>query len=316
LILFHKSLGPHFSKFGIDIPIDEKRADKVFEKIKHPFKVEALNLQEFEKLSEADLRLVHDETMVSEILSDQSDELFRSFEKAYEIKKENFDFKKAQGLRDQLLLHGAVSGHCIEIALTKENCFFLGGGMHHAMEGEPRGFCLFNDIAIGIKKFGSHKKILIVDLDAHKGDGSAQIFQHEKNVKTLSLHMKEGWPLDNPDDEAGVGWRIPSDLDIEFRKGEEGSYLERLEEGLGLALSWESFDLVVVVWGADTFEHDNLESAKLINLSREDLKKRDEIVLSKIKKLRSASFMGGGYGSLSHEIFSRTVVRMLKEGLL
>src|SRR5690606_1391101 len=133
--------------------------------------------------------------------------------------------------------------------------FFLGGGMHHAMSFAGRGFCLLNDVVLAARvaqhAYGA-KKVLIIDVDAHKGDGTAQITQHDSSITTISLHMEKGWPLDGS---LGDGpWLIPSDFDIGFNVGEEGLYLRKLEQILN-EIDLKSFDLALVVLGSDAWEH-------------------------------------------------------------
>src|SRR5690606_35847782 len=99
--------------------------------------------------------------------------------------------------------------------------FFLGGGMHHAMSFAGRGFCLLNDIVLTLRKMQQSKLIkraLVIDVDAHKGDGTAQITAHDSSIVTMSMHMAKGWPIDGS---LGPGpWDIPSDFDIPVRSEE------------------------------------------------------------------------------------------------
>src|SRR6185437_1498871 len=73
----------------------------------------------------------------------------------------------------------------------------LGGGYHHAFPDRGRGFCALHDVAIAIRCAQREKRIrrvLIVDVDFHQGDGSAVIFKDDPDVFTLSIHSEEGWP--------------------------------------------------------------------------------------------------------------------------
>src|SRR5689334_14029828 len=74
----------------------------------------------------------------------------------------------------------------------------LAGGTHHAFRGEGSGYCVFNDIAVAIewlRSTGQVKRAAVVDLDVHQGDGTAQIFQDEPDVLTLSLHCEVNFPF-------------------------------------------------------------------------------------------------------------------------
>ena len=153
-------------------------------------------------------------------------------------------------------------------------CYYLGGGMHHARYDAPSGFCLINDAAIAAFKVISGKPvrlIWIIDMDAHKGDGTAELIhfarergalrkprrgQPEKAARaeresgkyaqtergkdkpcilTLSIHMAKGWPLDSEtiaSADRGRAPLLPSDVDIGIGSGEEDEYTARLAEGL------------------------------------------------------------------------------------
>jgi acetoin utilization deacetylase AcuC-like enzyme len=74
----------------------------------------------------------------------------------------------------------------------------LAGGTHHAFRGEGSGYCVFNDIAVAIRWLrttGKVRRAAVVDLDVHQGDGTAQIFQDEPEVLTLSVHCEVNFPF-------------------------------------------------------------------------------------------------------------------------
>ncbi len=97
------------------------------------------------------------------------------------------------GMYEASLLHvGATLRACEEVASGRRSrAFNLGGGFHHAMPARASGFCIFNDVAIGILSLlESHgfRRILYVDVDAHHGDGVQRIFYEDPRVFTISLH--------------------------------------------------------------------------------------------------------------------------------
>ena len=163
----------------------------------------------------------------------------------------------------------------------------MAGGTHHAFRDEGSGYCIFNDLAICAEKalLENHiNRILILDLDVHQGDGTAKIFQGDERVYTVSLHGKNNFPFR----------KQISDWDIEFENDAmDGEYLETLEQVL-LKLSEKKFDLVFFQAGVDGLDSDALG---LLKLSREGLKKRNEMVFKWRKKLGlpMSIFMGGGY---------------------
>jgi acetoin utilization deacetylase AcuC-like enzyme len=194
-------------------------------------------------------------------------------------------------------------------ALKSGFSYYLGGGMHHAMSFTGRGFCVINDIAIAIAKMQKEnliKHAWVIDVDAHKGDGTAEIFHQNENVSTMSIHMQKGWPLNSGSD--ADPWFIPNNIDIGIMPGEEDSYLVKLLAGL---LSMENTrpwpDLVILVNGADPFEADELESAKEIKLSKEIMLERDMMLYNFFKDshIPQSYVMAGGYGKRSWEIYAQ-----------
>jgi acetoin utilization deacetylase AcuC-like enzyme len=163
----------------------------------------------------------------------------------------------------------------------------MAGGTHHAFRDEGSGYCIFNDLAICAEKalLENHiNRILILDLDVHQGDGTAKIFQDDERVYTVSLHGKNNFPFR----------KQISDWDIEFENDTlDEEYLETLEQVL-LKLSEKKFDIVFFQAGVDGLASDALG---LLKLSREGLKKRNEMVFQWRKKLGlpMSIFMGGGY---------------------
>ena len=195
-----------------------------------------------------------------------------------------------------------------EQALLDGGAFFLGGGFHHAMSFGGRGFCFVNDLVLAakyIQKTHGIKQIWIIDVDVHKGDGTAELCCNDASIKTLSIHMGNGWPLDDevriPDYQAHP-WYIPSDVDIPILNSEEDSYIERLEAGLEKLLETGEPDFIFIAQGSDPFEKDQLPSSSQIKLSEDQMLARDKLVWDLVKKLAvpHCYVMSGGYGDFSH----------------
>ena len=163
----------------------------------------------------------------------------------------------------------------------------MAGGTHHAFREEGAGYCIFNDLAICAQHAlvnSTVKKILILDLDVHQGDGTAKIFENDQRVFTVSLHGKNNFPFR----------KQVSDWDIEFENdtGDE-EYLTVLDQVL-IKLSNEDFDLIFFQAGVDGLASDALG---LLNLSREGLMERNKRVFAwrEQMELPMVIFMGGGY---------------------
>src|SRR5579872_3596158 len=103
----------------------------------------------------------------------------------------------------------------------------LAGGTHHAFRSEGSGFCVFNDIAIAIRKSG--RRAAVVDLDVHQGDGTASIFEHDSAVLTVSLHGENNFPFR----------KQRSKIDVGFADGTgDEPYLAKLDEILTLVVEF------------------------------------------------------------------------------
>ncbi len=208
-------------------------------------------------------------------------------------------------------------------ALDSGFCYFLGGGMHHAHPDFGHGFCLLNDICVALlraRKEGRFRTAWIIDVDAHRGDGSAEIMADYPEIKTLSIHMASGWPLDSPerreDGSLNPSW-FPGDLDIPVAEGEEAAYIPRLIKGLDELDRSGRPDLAFVVGGVDPYEGDELPSTDPLNLSKEQMMERDMGLYRYLEErnIPSAWVSAGGYGSSSWEIHTQFLRKVLKQRL-
>lgn len=272
--------------------------------------------QKFEQASDELLSLAHDEEYIK-LLGSNSQAVVHT---TFELIKDNGEYhrydpeiaiKSFDDLVATVRRQVSASIYTAELAREHGFAYFFGGGLHHAMTFGGRGFCMLNDIVIAakvMKKDHGYKNIWIIDIDAHKGDGTAQILQNDSQIHCMSIHMQQGWPLDSEkNDSAGVlnPWFIPSDIDIPIAQGEEDKYLEKLSFGLDQMLRlFGEADFAFIIDGSDPCEFDELESASLLKLNRTQLLERNIIVYDFFKKLNcpQAYLMSGGYGNRAHEV--------------
>ena len=192
-------------------------------------------------------------------------------------------------LFDRILITVASTVQCGRIALAEDFCFAFRGGMHHAQHDYGAGFCVVNDIVIAIRKLqaeGLVRTAWVIDIDAHKGDGTAALTQGDDTITTLSIHLARGWPLDGDEYDPGGNFNpsfTPSDIDIPMAKGEDHLYITRLQAGLDKLDKLSQPDLAVVVSGADPYERDELPSTSDLRLSLEQLKQRDLLTYNFLK---------------------------------
>lgn len=165
-----------------------------------------------------------------------------------------------------------TGGTCMaaELAIDHGSAVHLGGGLHHAFPNHGEGFCLFNDIAVAIRRLqraGRIQRAAVVDCDVHQGNGTACIFERDPTVFTFSIHQQHNYPLFKP----------RSDLDIGLADGTgDADYLARLADALPVVMR-SAPDLVMYAAGADPFREDRLGGLKL---SFEGLRKRDAAVFA------------------------------------
>ncbi len=164
----------------------------------------------------------------------------------------------------------------------------VAGGTHHAFANHGEGFCLLNDFAIASNYLLDNelaKKILIIDLDVHQGNGTASIFKNDDRVFTFSMHGEHNHPFH----------KEKSDLDIGLRGDINGdAYLQILEKTLPELIEQVEPDFICFVAGVDVLATDKFGKMKL---TIADCMLRDKIVFSHCKKLNIpvAVSMGGGY---------------------
>ena len=187
--------------------------------------------------------------------------------------------------RELRIAQGTIDGaiHALQYGIA----FNVAGGTHHAGSDWGEGFCMLNDQAIAANYLlfnGLAHRILIIDLDVHQGNGTAEIFYDEPRVFTFSMHGEKNFPFR----------KERSDLDIGLPDGvEDAAYLTKLWETLPILLEF-SPDFVFYLAGVDVLESDLLGK---LALSKAACKERDTMVLQfcKNNNLPVQVSMGGGY---------------------
>jgi acetoin utilization deacetylase AcuC-like enzyme len=163
----------------------------------------------------------------------------------------------------------------------------LSGGTHHAFSDRGEGFCVFNDVAVAARAVQAEaeaRRVVILDLDVHQGNGTAAIFRDDDTVFTLSVHGANNFPFR----------KERSDLDVELRDGSgDDEFLEAVERGVSVALAGGA-DLAFYVAGADPYEGDRLGR---LAVTKQGLAERDRIVFDLCAEAGApvAVVMSGGY---------------------
>ena len=334
MILYDMDQEESLLDFGVEIPVRYSRVANTFEFLKaHSIlgpRIGQWHMRKIEEtISREDLLRVHSREYVARLYSAElENEIIRAFElidadgNYYRYNPANASLPLT-GLFKRTLTTVASTVQCCRIALEKNFCFAFRGGMHHAQYGFGAGFCMLNDIVIAIRKLQAEDRIRIawvIDVDAHKGDGTAALTKDDDAITTLSIHMARGWPLDgDPYDSAGRlnPSFIPSDIDIAIEPGQDELYLSRLEEGLNQLERLSRPDLAVVVSGADPHEKDELPSTADLKLSLAQLKERDLRVYNFLKErfIPRAYLMAGGYGESCWQVYAQFLEWALRDNL-
>lgn len=182
----------------------------------------------------------------------------------------------------------AVGGFMRATELALQNGFsaLLAGGTHHAFADHGEGYCIFNDFAcaaLGLLKSGRVKRILIIDLDVHQGNGNSSILGERDDVFILSLHGERNYPFR----------KVKSHLDVPLPEGtKDAEYLTALARALEEVKKKFAFDMIFYQAGVDNLKEDSLGT---FELSFAGLRRRDEIVFEFSRGVPLALAIGGGY---------------------
>ena len=197
-------------------------------------------------------------------------------------------FPLSKGLVEREIVIAKGTIDCALYAQKYGVAMNVAGGTHHAFTYKGEGFCLLNDFAIAANYLLDHglaQKILIVDLDVHQGNGTAEIFKNKDAVFTFSMHGAHNYPLR----------KEQSDLDIGLLDGTPDEvYLPKLEEILPTLIDMVMPDFIFYLSGVDVLATDKLGR---LGLTQQGCKERDRMVLELCKKnnIPVAISMGGGY---------------------
>ena len=174
-----------------------------------------------------------------------------------------------------------------KLALDSKLACNTAGGSHHATFDFGAGYCVFNDVAVAanyLKNKSYAKKILIIDLDVHQGNGNAEIFKNDKNVLTFSMHCASNYPAK----------KSKSDIDVELKDNtEDKEYLDILSKQVK-KLNENTFNFVFYVAGVDIHSEDRLGKLKITD---NGIDKRDQMVIENFfsKNIPLCGVLGGGY---------------------
>jgi acetoin utilization deacetylase AcuC-like enzyme len=228
--------------------------------------------------SEADLLRVHTDNYVQRI--------FQGAMTEKEMRRIGFPWSPMLVVRSRCSVGGTLEA--CRAALEHGLAVNLAGGTHHAFADHGEGYCVFNDVAVAARAMQAEsclRRLVIIDLDVHQGNGTAAIFAGDQSVFTFSVHGAKNFPFH----------KERSDLDIALPDGSKDDvFLDAMQRGVGDAIRQAGADLALYIAGADPYQDDRLGR---MAVSKAGLLERDRLVFQACQTagLPVAVVMGGGY---------------------
>jgi acetoin utilization deacetylase AcuC-like enzyme len=188
--------------------------------------------------------------------------------------------------RELMITQGTID--CCHHAFENGVALNVAGGTHHAFADHGEGFCLLNDFAVAANYLLHHqlaKKIVIIDLDVHQGNGTAKLFEKEARVFTFSMHGRNNYPFH----------KEKSDWDVELEDGtDDATYLQLLQQHLPQLMAAVKPDFAFYLSGVDILETDKFGKLKV---TLQGCKQRDHLVFATLQQnhIPCVVSMGGGY---------------------
>lgn len=235
------------------------------------------DLQPSQPVDAAALRLAHD--------ADYVDQFLAGTLPAPAMRRIGFPWSEGLVRRTLASVGGTLAA--LEQALADGFGGTLAGGTHHAFRAEGSGFCVFNDIAIAIARLRARadsRRVAVVDLDVHQGDGTAQIFENDASVLTFSMHGAHNFPFRKQ--------RSRIDVELADKTG-DADYLSALDAALERVWAFEP-ELVFYLSGVDALASDLLGR---LSLTLEGSRARDRRVFEAVRArgVPVVVTLGGGY---------------------
>lgn len=188
--------------------------------------------------------------------------------------------------RELRIVQGTLAG-CL-FAMEHGVAFNVAGGTHHAGYDWGEGFCLLNDQGVAAAWLITREasmRVLIIDLDVHQGNGTAQLFEGNPRVFTFSMHGERNFPFRKERSDVDVG--LPDETG-------DDTYLALLGHHLESVFKTVQPDFVFYQAGVDVLDTDKLGK---LALSKSGCRERDALVFQCCKSAGAPVqvSMGGGY---------------------
>ncbi len=233
---------------------------------------------------------------------DYVDEVFRA--EVPRAKERRIGFPVTPAIRERVRHTNGGTWLAAQLARQHGYAANSAAGSHHALHDTGAGYCVFNDLAVTANRLiaqGDARRVLIVDLDVHQGDGTASLTAGREDIFTLSLHAEKNFPVRKARSSLDIG--LPDGMDDE-------GYMEVLTRHLPAVMADFAPDFVLYQAGVDPHHDDKLGR---LALSDEGLGLRDRFVVreARTRGLPIASALGGGYGDDPRIVAARHAASML-----
>ena len=273
----------HHAAYTAEIPAEHRFPMGKYRRLAEVLRESGLTPHGFiepEPASAAELSLAHDAAYVDQVLSLA---LPPAIEREIGLPMNETVMRRAR----------AATGGTIRaarLALETGIACNTAGGSHHARASQGAGFCTFNDVAVATRvlmRNGAIGTALVVDCDVHQGDGTADIFEGDATVTTLSLHAARNYPVRKR--RSTIDLALDDDLD-------DAAYLEALRSVLPALIERTHPDIVFYNAGVDPHRDDRLGR---LALSDAGLAERDRLVIGEAVRrgIPLVGVIGGGYGA-------------------
>lgn len=259
-------------------------------------------------VSDEDLRLVHTPRYLSSLR--YSEEIAKVTELAILGQVPNKLLQENLIAPKKLATGGTILA--VRHALANQWAINLSGGYHHAKADSGEGFCIFSDIAIAAYRLWADEpdvRIMIVDLDAHQGNGFASIFRDDPRTHIYDIYNEEVYPNDT-DARAFINDDLP------IQSGcKDGEYLSLLQKTLPKAIDAFSPELIIYNAGTDIYEEDPLGR---LSVTAGGIMRRDDFVFQSAASagVPIAMVLSGGYTKMSARIIADSISALGKSGVL
>lgn len=303
-IVYHEDYNIRFLGLEKLHPFDSAKYGKVHEALVNERGLDGHPFHRPAEVTPEQLRLVHTETYL--------DSLKNSDNVSYIAEVSAIGYLPNRPVQCQLLrpMRLATGGTILaaKLALNEGWAINLGGGYHHAKPDRGEGFCVYADIPIAARVLWQTRpelKVMVVDLDAHQGNGLEMCFSNDVRVSIYDLYNSQVYPRDEDA-------KAFATVDLPVPSGTAGAeYLALLERTLPDAIEQAAPDILFYNAGSDVFEGDPLGYLKL---TREDIIRRDAFVFEQARDraIPTVMLLSGGYSKESAGIISDSILNLLE----